>query len=142
VRALEREDQLNLPLVDAPEVVVPVRDLDAAAVRALAYARSIATRLTVLQVPGGEEPALVRRRLRRMGLVGHIEFVELAAGVDPVEQILGSLEEIGEGRPVAVILPTVVPDRAWLMPLHLGGRLRRRLHARSGTAVVEVPYRV
>ena len=146
MRALAEREQQTVPETLPPRVVVPIRRLNAPALRALGYALSIAKRATVVQLPRGEDPGLVRKRLRNLGLAGRLEFLESNGGEDPVELILDSLDTIAgdePGRPIAVVLAPIVPRHRWLLPLHdQGGRLRKRLVARPGTAVVDVRFQV
>src|SRR5439155_740526 len=65
MRALDREEPLSLPRAAPLHAVVPIGAPDATALRALGYARSLASHLTILQLPG-EDAALTRRRLRRL----------------------------------------------------------------------------
>jgi hypothetical protein len=126
-------------------VVVPIRELDRAAAGALAFAQSIGAALTVLQF--GRDAAEERRRLRRLGLAGHADFIQLGEHVDPVDQIIEALDDIRRDDPrrtIAVVLGEVVPRWPWLRLLHdpLPRRLKSRLLRRPGTVVIEVPYRL
>jgi len=122
-----------------PHIVVPLERLDPPALRALAYARSIA----------GHRSLLVRDRrtageLRRAGFDTTAEIVIGPADLDPVERVLRFLEQTDGDRPVAVVIPEVVPKRPWLYPLHdqTGLRLKLRLFFRPNTVVIDVPYHV
>ena len=145
MRALDREERLSLPTAAPLHAVVPISGLDASALRALGYARSVASHLTVLQLPG-EDAALTRRRLRRLGAFFGAEFVELSADRDPIEQIMSAIDAISADDPdhrVAVVLSGIVPRRPWLLPLHDQSlRLKLRLFGHPKVAVIDVPYHV
>jgi hypothetical protein len=145
MRALDREEPLSLPRASPLHAVVPIGAPDAAALRALGYARSVASRLTVLQLPG-EDAALTRRRLRRLGAAAGAEFVELSSGRDPIEQVVSAIDAISaddRDHRVAVVLSGIVPRRPWLLPLHDQSlRLKLRLFAHPAVAVIDVPYHV
>ncbi|HEV8536693.1 MAG TPA: hypothetical protein VGR87_13395 [Candidatus Limnocylindria bacterium] len=128
-------------------MVVVLRDIDRAAVRALAYAESLDSALTVLQLASGEEGRRARRLLRRLGLARDAEFLELDASKDPVEQVVDYVEATARERPngtIAVVLSEVVPGWPWLLPLHdqTPRRLKQRLREREKLVVIDVPYHV
>jgi hypothetical protein len=143
--ALRAED-VALPVEVGPRVVVPVGGVDAATLRALWYASSIASHVTILQLRGGENALRVRRRLRELGIARDAEFVEPRPGGDAIDRVATTLDELSADDPdrrIAVIIPSVVPRRAWLLPLHLGSiRMKLRLLTRRNTAVIDVPYHV
>jgi len=145
MRALDREEPLSLPRAAPLHAVVPIGAPDATALRALGYARSLASHLTILQLPG-EDAALTRRRLRRLGAASGAAFVELSAGRDPIEQIVTTLDAISAGDPdhrVAVVVSGIVPRRPWLLPLYDQSlRLQLRLFAHPKVVVIDVPYHV
>src|SRR2546427_6482509 len=145
MRALNVEERLSLPRAAPLHAVVPIRSPDASALRALRYARSAASHFTVLQLPG-ESSALRRKRLRRLGAAVGAEFVELAAGRDPIEQVLTAIDAVSADDPehrVVVVLSGVVPRYPWLLPLHDQSlRLKLRLFAHPKVAVIDVPYHV
>ena len=145
MRALDHEEPLSLPRAAPLHAVVPIGAPDAPALRALAYARSIASHLTVLQLPS-DDAALTRRRLRRLGDAFGAEFVELSPGRDPIEQIVSAIDAISADDPdhrVAVVLSGIVPRRPWLLPLHDQSlRLRLRVLAHPKVVVIDVPYHV
>src|SRR5437762_1825590 len=120
MRALDAEQRLPLPRAMPLHAVVPIQAFDAPALRAIQYARAIASRLTILQLPG-EDAALTRKRIRHAGAASGVEFIELSAGDDPIEGTLTATLAIASDDPdhrVAVVLSGVVPRQAWLLPLH------------------------
>jgi len=145
MRALDLAEPIALPRAAPVHAVVPIGALDAAALRALGYARSVASHLTILQLPG-DDAVLTRRRLRRLGAAVAAEFVELGAGRDPIERIVNAIDTISTDDPdhrVAVVLSGIVPRRPWLLPLHDQSlRLRLRLLSHPKVAVIDVPYHV
>jgi hypothetical protein len=145
MRALDLAEPIALPRAAPLHAVVPIGALDAATLRALGYARSVASHLTILQLPG-DDAALTRQRLRRLGAAVAAEFVELGAGRDPIEQIVSAIDTISADDPdhrVAVVLSGIVPRRPWLLPLHDQSlRLKLRLLAHPKVAVIDVPYHV
>ena|SRR5438445_3491034 len=145
MRALTVEELLSFPRAAPLHAVVPIRSPDASALRALGYARSVASHLTVVQLPG-EDSALTRKRLRRLGAAFGAEFVQLAAGRDPIEQVVTAIDAISADDPdhrVVVVLSGIVPRHPWLLPLHDQSlRLKLRLFAHPKVAVIDVPYHV
>jgi hypothetical protein len=141
-----RSDEVELPLETGPRVIVPIGRVDAAALRAITYASAIASHLTILQLRRGEAALEVRRQLRQLGVARGAEFVEVAGSGDAVERIAVTIDVVAADDPerrIAIVIPSIVPRRLWLLPLHLGGlRLKLRLFGRPNTAVVDVPYHV
>jgi hypothetical protein len=134
---------LRVPLQSGPHVVVPLRRLDRATIRALAYAGSISPFLSVL-VMGG---VAVERRVRQLGIAEHADVVRSDTAGDEVDVVAAFLDRItvrDPGRRIAVVLSHVVPRQPWLYPLHeqTALRLKLRLFARPNTAVIDVPFHV
>ncbi|TMG53736.1 MAG: hypothetical protein E6H84_10865 [Chloroflexi bacterium] len=141
-----RTEEVALPREIAPRVIVPIGRIDAAALRAISYASGIASHVTILQLRQGDSALQARRHLRQLGVARGAEFVEVPEGRDVTDRIARTLDLLAAEDPdrrIAVVIPSVVPRRPWLLPLHLDSlRLKLRLLGRRNTAVVDVPYHV
>jgi hypothetical protein len=117
---------------------VPIRRVDRATARALAYARSISSDVTVvcLAEPQNETlPRDVRRLARDVAIV-----TRPPDGLDPY---LDERELADGERPIAVVISDLVPRWRWHYPLHDDAlRLKLRLLRRPNTVVVDVPTHV
>lgn len=148
----EVEDALTLERPDAPlappphpQVVVPVSRLDRAALRALAFARSISTDVTAVHVTDDPEEAEATKRLwASWGENIPLVVVEspYRALIPPLLAYLDAIDSHNPNRPVTVLLPEFVPRRVWEYFLHnqTAFRLKLRLFFRPNTIVIDVPY--
>ncbi len=131
-----------------PRLVVPVRELDRASLRAIAYARSISAHFTVLALGDDLSAMRLRGRARSLGITEYAEIVTIAAEPsDHSRGIAAFVNELGAedpARTIAVVLGDAVPRHAWLYPLHdpFPLRLKRELLTRPNTVVIDVPYHV
>jgi len=126
-----------LERIAVPQVIVPVSHWDRAAMRAIAYARSISTDVTVLvlAVDGDAEGVIshVRASVRDVPIVTR-KAERLAAYLD-------ERERADPERPITVVLADLVPKRPWSYPLHADALgLKVRLFFRPNTVVIDVPY--
>lgn len=148
--AVDREmalPTLDEPLVltgHAPTVIVPVRSLNKPVVRALAYACSIATRVTAVHIT--DEPRAadgLRRQWERWA--GDVPLVVIESPyrsfTEPLLRYMDLIESRNPGTTITVVLPEFVPRRWWQTLLHNQDalRLKAALLFRRDTVVVDVP---
>ncbi len=140
---LERPDP-PLPTI-SPRVVVPINRLDRAALRALAFARAIASDVIAVHVSETREEAEhMRQRWERWG--GPVPLAIVGSPfrvlIPPLLAYLDALDEQQPGRTTVVVLPEFVPRHFWENLLHNQAalRLKFRLFFRRHTVVCDVPY--
>src|SRR5262249_25498117 len=144
--------QLKLPTLDAPlpvvsrpqTVLVPVRSLDRAAVRALAYARSISNDVTALHVTDDlRSTATLREEWDRWAgnLPVLIAEPPSRSFLQPVLSYIDTIDDHEPDTLVTVVLPEFVPNHWWQTPLHNQEalRLKAALLFRRNTVVIDVP---
>lgn len=141
---LDRPDE-PLPPPEPPDVIVPVRRLDRAALKALAYARSISPQVTAVHVSDDRGAAeRLRHRWRLWG--GDIPLVVIEspyrALVPPLLAYVEAKHEQHPERPITVVLTEFVPRHLWEWLLHNQTALvlKLRLFFRPNTVVIDVPY--
>jgi amino acid transporter len=128
--------------------VVLVESVNAGALEALAYARSIRPdRLTAMSiVPDPAAEARLRAEWERFGIEEPLEVLLAPDGrfTDLTMRYLGDLEESADGALVNVMIPEFFVDRWWQHLLHNQSALvlKGRLLFRRNTAVTSIPYRV
>ncbi|MBU6423490.1 MAG: APC family permease [Chloroflexi bacterium] len=140
---LERPDP-PLPKI-SPRVVVPVNRLDRSALRALAFARAIASDVLAVHVSETlEEGQRMRQRWERWAGPVPLAIVEspYRVLVQPLLAYLDALDEQEPGRTTVVVLPEFVPRHFWENLLHNQAalRLKFRLFFRRNTVVCDVPF--
>ncbi len=140
---LERPDP-TLPKI-SPRVVVPVNRLDRSALRALAFARAIASDVLAVHVSETlEEGQRMRQRWERWAGPVPLAIVEspYRVLVQPLLAYLDALDEQEPGRTTVVVLPEFVPHHFWESFLHNQAalRLKFRLFFRRNTVVCDVPF--
>ncbi|MDE3102131.1 MAG: APC family permease [Chloroflexota bacterium] len=140
---LERPDP-PLPKI-SPRVVVPVNRLDRSALRALAFARAIASDVLAVHVSETlEEGQRMRQRWERWAGPVPLAIVEspYRVLVQPLLAYLDALDEQEPGRTTVVVLPEFVPHHFWESFLHNQAalRLKFRLFFRRNTVVCDVPF--
>ena len=123
--------------IAVPQVVVPIERLDRAALRAIAYARSMSADVTVLGLATDEDVELLRQTLTRRA-------DGVAVAIRPADGLAAYLDERERAdpeRPVTVVLSDIVPTHRWSYALHGDALLLKlRLFFRPNTVVVDVPY--
>ncbi|HLH64453.1 MAG TPA: APC family permease [Solirubrobacteraceae bacterium] len=127
--------------------VVPIAVLDQAALRALAYAASLAVPVLAVHLsPSEEEGERFHRYWRQWG-----DHLPLEVVISPyratVAPLINYIEELHRQRPditLTVVVPEIVPRRRWQSILHgrIAPRLRRALVRHEGIVVVSVPFHV
>lgn len=122
-----------------PQVVVPIERLDRAALRAMAYARTMSADVTVVALARDEDAERLRAALARRA-----DGVALIVRrTDGLASYLDERERADPERPVTVVLSDVVPRRPWSYALHADAlRLKLRLFFRPNTIVVDVPFHI
>jgi len=123
------------PRPGTPQVIVPIRRLDRAALRALAYARSISRDVTAVCLASGEDAEAIARSIRRRAA-----DIAVAIPGDGLGPYLDDRERADPERPIAVVISDVVPQRRWSYVLDGEALLKLRLLLRPNTVVVDVPY--
>ncbi|MCU1678398.1 MAG: family permease [Frankiales bacterium] len=126
-------------------IVVPVDDLDLAALRALAYAASLCQPVLALHVsPDDEEAARFHRAWEAWGdhLALEVVVSPYRAVVGPLVQYVDALHRESPGLMLTVVLPELVVRHWWHRILHhgLGPRLRRSLRHQPDTVVTTVAF--
>jgi hypothetical protein len=126
------------PRIAVPQVIVPMRRVDRATARALAYARSISRDVTVVCLVGPSSEA-VSAEVRRLA---H-DVAVVTRPPEALEHYLDERERADGERPIAVVISDLVPRHTWHYPLHDEAlRLKLRLLRRPNTVVVDVPTHV
>ncbi len=135
---------------DAPSevhhlVVVPIAVLDLAALRALAYAASLAVPVLALHVsPSTHEAERFRRYWQAWG-----DYLPLEVVVSPYRATLAPLanyiEALHRQRPeitLTVVVPELIPKHPWQRLLHnrIAQRLRNMLIRDQGIVITSVPF--
>ena len=120
-----------------PQVIVPIRRLDRAALRALAYARSISRDVTAVCLVSDAEAEPIVKAIRRRAT-----DVAVAIPRGDLGRYLDDRERADPKRPIAVVISDVVPRRRWSYLLDGEALLKLRLLVRPNTVVVDIPYHV
>jgi hypothetical protein len=128
---------LSQPRPAVPQVVVPIRRLDRAALRALAYARSISRDVTAVCLASDEDADAIAKAIRRRAA-----DVAVATAHRGLARYLDDRERADPERPIAVVISDVVARRRWSYVLDGEALLKLRLLVRPNTVVVDVPYHV
>ena len=142
--ATERPD-MRLPRVAVPHVIVPVARLDRAALRALAFARSISSDVTAVHVAddaGAAERMRERWRARDDGIALVVIESPYRVLLPPLLAYVDARARRDPERPITIVLAEFVPRHFWEYVLHnqTALRLKLRLFFRPNTVVVDVPY--
>jgi amino acid transporter len=125
--------------------VVPIADIDRAALRAVDYARSISDNISAVHVSDDAEAAEDLRQ-RWSAAVPDIPLIIVESPyrslIAPLLAYVDALDRASPGGYVAVILPSFVPRHFWegLLHNHLSGQLKKVLSQRPRTITVLVPY--
>ena len=146
-RNLELPDlDAPLPVVSRPQtVLVPVRSLNRAVVRALAYARSISNDVTALHITDDLDDAeRLREQWDRWGAGVPLVIIEspYRSFIQPLLSYIDSIDDHDPETLVTVVLPEFVPNHWWQTPLHNqeAFRLKAALLFRRNTVVIDVPH--
>ncbi len=125
--------------------VVPIAVLDRAALRALAYAASLAVPVLALHVsPSAEEAERFHGYWRAWG-----DHLPLEVVVSPYRATLAPLanyiEALHRQRPeitMTVVVPELIAAHRWQQPLHnrVAQRLRKMLTREPGIVIASVPF--
>ena len=126
-------------------VVVPIAVLDLAALRALAYAASLAVPVLALHVsPSDAEAARFGRYWQAWGDHLPLELVvsPFRATVAPLGNYIEALHRERPQLTLTVVVPELVVSRRWQRLLHNGiaPRLRRMLTHCDGIVITSVPF--
>ncbi|MBM4421319.1 MAG: APC family permease [Chloroflexi bacterium] len=136
----------ELPELGPPVVVVPIARLDRAAVRAMAFARSISPHVRAVHISYDEEGAAqFRQRWDRWGGGAQVKLDVIESPFRSLRQpLLKYIERIDETdqRAITVVITEFVPRSWWEFVLHsqTALRLKAALLFRPNTIVVDVPY--
>jgi amino acid transporter len=128
-----------------PHVVVPVANLDRAALHALAFAQSISDDVVAVHVAEDpEEAERARQRWEQLGGDVRLVIVEspYRSLLPPLLAYIDAVDESDPSRPITVVLAEFVPRHWWEWFLHnqTALRLKLRLFFRRNTIVIDVPY--
>ena len=126
---------LPQPRAEVPQVIVPIRRLDRAALRALAYARSISRDVTAVCLMSADEAEKIAKAIRRRAA-----DVAVAIPGGGLGRYLDDRERADPERTIAVVISDVIPQRRWSYVLDGEALLKLRLLVRPNTVVVDVPY--
>jgi amino acid transporter len=126
-------------------VVVPVAALDLAALRALAYAASLAVPVLAVHVSSSEHEAeRFRRYWEAWGDHLRLEVVvsPYRATLAPLANYIEALHRERQDITLSVVVPQLVPRHSWQWLLHnrIGPRLRRMLIRHEGVVIIDVPF--
>ena len=128
-----------------PVVVVPVSRLDRPALRALSFARGLATDVRAIHIDDDEASARAMEERWKV-LVPEIRLETIIspyrALLAPLEDYLNGLDKADPKRPITVVLAEFLPRHWWEYVLHnqTALRIKLRLFFRPNTIVVDVPY--
>jgi len=128
-----------------PTVLVPIEQIDRAALRTVAYARSMSENAVAIHVSDSREEAEgLRRRWEESVPDVPLVIVEspYRSLVEPIIAFLDSIERTQPNAMITVVLPEFRTHRPWQQFLHnqLAQRLKRALLDRPNTVIVDVPY--
>jgi hypothetical protein len=144
VLALDETD-LSVSSAAPPHVVVPVANLDRAALHALAFAQSISADVVAVHIAEDREEA-ERARERWESLGGDVRLVIVESPfrslLPPLLAYIDAVDESDPDRPITIVLSEFVPRHWWEWLLHnqTALRLKLRLFFRRNTIVIDVPY--
>ncbi|MFA7249480.1 MAG: APC family permease [Dehalococcoidia bacterium] len=130
-----------------PRVIIPVSRLDRAALRAIAFARSISTDVTAVHVSETVAEAEATWRTWSEWSTG-IELVIVESPyrslLPPLLGYIDVLRAADPGHPVVVVVAEFVPRYFWQNFLHNQAALRLKMHllSRSNVVVANVPSHI
>ena len=129
--------------------IVPVSSLNSIALRALNYARSLSSNVTAVHIVEGEDPdeaeAFSREwqeKLPNTDIQVIIIESPYRSLIGPLLSYIDALDQVHQDDTITIVLPEVIPSRAWEYLLHNQSalRLKARLLFRRNTVVADVPY--
>jgi amino acid transporter len=128
-----------------PIVLVPIEEIDRAALRTVAYARSISQNAVAIHVSESREQAdALHRRWEESVPDVPLVIVEspYRSLVEPIIAYLDRIERTQPNAMITVVLPEFITHRPWQQFLHnqLSQRLKKALMDRPNTVIVDVPY--
>jgi hypothetical protein len=134
-------------LTRQPAVIILVRRLDRAALRALAFARAIARDVSAVHVAAEPSEYIPFRQQWERWYTGvPLVIIEspYRALVAPLVAYIEAVARQDPRRPVIVVLPEFVPQGLWEWFLHhqTALRLKLRLFFLPNVAVLDVPYHI
>ncbi len=126
-------------------LLVPVEEINRAALRTIDYARTISSNVTALHVTDDPEAGQrLRAQWERAILDVPLVIIDspYRSFVAPVVSYIDALDRTDPGQYVTVVLPDFVTAWPWQRWLHnqSANRLRKALRERPNTVIVEVPY--
>jgi len=126
-------------------IIVPVANLNRAAIQTLAYARSISPNVTAVHIAEDEEQAeAFRERWEAWGDKVPLVTIDspYRSVVGPLLRYIDNIDRGERGDTITVILPEYVTAHWWENLLHnqTALRLKAALLFRPGTVVTSVPY--
>jgi amino acid transporter len=128
-------------------VVVPVDAINKVTLAALGLVRELSSRVTAVHVTDNKEEA-EELRARWEETIPDVRLLVIEspyrAFVAPMVAYVGSLQRSEPGVPIAVVLPSFVPDHWWERLLHNRDilRLKPHLSKRPGVRVIDFPFRL
>ncbi|MCC7164814.1 MAG: APC family permease [Anaerolineae bacterium] len=144
-------DQLRIDPNQLPEgtitqfVLVPIGSVNYAALRALAFARSMSPHIIAIHVNMESEPA-ERTREKMAKYAPDVKLVVLDSPyrvfVRPMIAYIEALHQQNPDAFVTIVLPEFIPAHFWERALHgrTAQRLRKEFETHPNVAVVLVPY--
>jgi hypothetical protein len=127
------------------DVIVPVEDVNRAALRAFDYARTISDSVSPVHVTDDLEQSETLKK----AWAAHVPDEPLVVIESPYRSFIAPMlsyidaRDATNGRSdIAVVLPSLVASHFWERPLHnqSGQALRKALQRRPDTLLIEVPY--
>lgn len=142
----------DLDLVPVADIaIVPIADIHRGSIRALTYARRIASDVRAVSI--ATHPDVHERLERRWN-----RFPELTAGIrhdiidydfrDIMEPLVDYIQRVNReefpGKMVTVVVPEFIPESFWARFLHnqTANILRNRLRSAENLIVIDVPYHI
>jgi amino acid transporter len=128
-------------------IVVPVDAINKVTLAALGLVRELSSRVTAVHVTDNREEA-EELRARWEETIPDVRLLVIEspyrAFVAPMVAYVGSLQRSEPGVPIAVVLPSFVPNHWWERFLHNREilRLKPHLSKRPGVRVIDFPYRL
>ncbi len=135
----------NDPRAISNLVVVAVAAIDAASLRALAYAVSLAQPVLAVHISADEqEAARFHRYWEAWGAHLPLEVI-VSPYRSTVAPLANYVEALHHQRPevtLTVVVPEIVVKHRWQRPLHrhIGLHLRRTLRPHAGIAITSIPF--
>ena len=130
-------------------LIVPVASLNAVALSALSYARSISPNVTAVHIAEGEDPEEAEQfneEWHRLMPDTDIPMVIIESPyrslIGPLLSYIDALDQQSPDDTITIVLPELIPAHAWEYLLHNQSalRLKAALLFRPNTVVANVPY--